>query len=161
MAFLTIVVLLLAAYRLVHVPSLQNAAEFDFEANDGSSQAEAPSVPPPPPLPASSVHRRLAERPPRPSGRIRAQAAEDHSQGEVIREYASGDADPNPGANVALTAAIEPVEARVSGPVFVVPPEHKQDSRGRRWMRAVGKALHIVPQQDSEEDAFRAVPDGE
>jgi hypothetical protein len=44
--------------------------------------------------------------------------------------------------------------------VIIEPPQKpKQDSRGVRWIKAVGKALRVVPQKDiQEEQAFRSAP---
>lgn len=71
----------------------------------------------------------------------------------IIREADSGDDASAPASPAAtLTASVE----EPKGPVIVAPFERpKENSRGVRWLKAVGHALGINRPKDPAEEAFR------
>ena len=151
----TFVLFVVALYRTFHMPPPNPAPE--FEVFDPAAEA-APSVPPPPPLPADQKRRRARV----PSGTISNGSSEaEANEAALIREYAAAAADPGSRAMTVLTAAVEPLENPANASVIVAPPERKEDSRGWRWIKAVGKALHIVSQKETGDDVFGASPSGE
>jgi hypothetical protein len=155
----TFFLLVIAAYRMLQGPPPSDSDEPGFEASKQPSRAGAPSVPPPPPAAEPAAQRKQHRMAPVPAGRIRADAGTVSQDPGTVREYATGDADPNPNAAPALADAAESNVDAANEPVFIVPPERpKQDSRGLRWIKAVGKALHVIPQKDAEDEAFRSSP---
>jgi hypothetical protein len=105
----------------------------------------SPAVPPPPPLPG---HARVGS-PGRPGAR---QPVETHGAPQ-IREIETGESSGPTLAGLSSpsgTATPVPETAEVKssdqspGIVIVVPPVRAtQESRGKRWVKAVGRALHI------------------
>lgn len=145
-----------------------DAPQTDNSADLGMSAP--PSVPPPPPLAGSQAVRPVrkhsaAAKPAKPQVSAGfAQNAAQNGDADAASEAAvpkpviwrgndpAADNQDEPAAAVARTAPVD----QPPGPVIVVPHERpKQDSRGMRWLKAVGHALGIGGPKDPVEQAFQ------
>lgn len=116
-----------------------------------TERAATPVVPPPPPLPGQARSAPLARRAPkarqapetRDAVRIREATAEEVASAERVE---SSDV---AGPVLAETPALKKDAEAPVGIVIVRPPVRvPQENRGMRWIKAMGRALHIGGEKD-------------
>ena len=166
---------ILACVVISHMFSIDPAADEDSQVGVGSGQNSAPPVvPAPPPVagePAAQpvkkrpVHAKVAvaeaqpvPAPPQPVQTTAAEAAAMDAKpvifrGNELRGELAGDS--GDGAQAPASTVIV-ADNQPKGPVIVVPHERpKEESRGSRWLKAVGHALGIGGPKNPVDQAFQ------
>jgi hypothetical protein len=165
---------ILVCLAISHIFSVEPAEQSGSDLGDVS--APPAKVPPPPPLPGEKTDQPAKKRPapaklaheelmpgpppiahPVPTrAQVQAQVQTQADPKPVIWRGGNGpgeDADLSPAPAPAVTASLR---EEPTGPVIVVPHERpKEDHRGVRWLKAVGKVLGIGAKPSPEDEAFR------
>ena len=155
---------LLASIAVLRILSLEPRPVSDTDTLD--QPGPPPAVPPPPPVQGAPVsqpvqkHKTPSVNAPAP----RIDAGQEPAPADARPIFLDADSHrditnevvPSPLA-VTVAAAPQTTEEELKGPVIVVPHERpKQDSRGLRWLKAMGHALGIGNSgEDPAAQAFR------
>jgi hypothetical protein len=166
----TALLLCVAVYRVLVVPVSDPPDPPALAAQPDPTPVSTPVVPPPPPLPAARE-----PSPPKPAPRkvraapIRAASTRPGAAGPVIVGNFSSEAPAS--VSAATTAETSPVvetadaggegapsesAAGPEGPVIVTAPEPSpRGNRGVRWIKAVGRVLHLGAHKEAAPETLR------
>ena len=156
---------LLGCVALIRIVSVQPAPA-EGGADSLGQPGPVPAVPPPPPVEGAPVAQpaKRHKAPPAIAPAPRIDAEIDPAPPDIRPTFLDADSRRDITSEVApapvtVAAAVPPQteEQETSGPVIIVPHKRsKQDSRGLRWLKAVGHALGIANrEEDPAAQAFR------